>query len=500
MSYEKLVRHFRRIGHFEELNAIVQWDQAVNMQPAAGPRRAEAVAALSRVLHEWISEPIVFDWIQEAQSKKEELDPWQKCNLKEIARRHRHATALPADLVEATTRASNTSEQAWRRLRAENDFASFAPYLETVVARQRECAQGLGQALELDPYDALLDTFEPGMRASIVDLAFAPLRDFIPGFIDEVIEDQARREVVIPQGPFSISAQQTFCRRMMDAAGLDLERARIDESHHPFCGGVPDDVRITNRYREDDFLSGLMGVIHESGHGKYEQGLPTQYLEQPVGKARGMVVHESQSLLLEMQVSRGPHFVEFLAGEIPRFFPDQVKEQPHAYSVSNLQRLQTRVERGLIRVDADEVTYPAHVMVRYDLERALIFGDLKVTELPEAWNEKMKQYLGISTLGNDKDGCLQDVHWPAGAFGYFPLYTLGALVAAQLFHAVQSAYPDLAADLQKGDLRRLDRWLKDKVWSRGSSLDLTEMLTRATGKGLDPQFFIAHLKARYTGS
>jgi carboxypeptidase Taq len=293
--------------------------------------------------------------------------------------------------------------------------------------------------------------------------------------------------------------QRTLAVRLMAASGLDMQRARLDESHHPFCGGVPRDVRITNRYRPEEFLSGLMGVLHEAGHGKYEQGLPGDFADQPVGKARGMVVHESQSLLQEMQVSRGSAFMLFLTAQIRATFPDHVSAEPDAFTPENLHRLQTQVKRSLIRVNADEVTYPGHVMVRYDLERALIAGKLEVSDLPEAWTEKMLHYLGIPTLGNDKDGCLQDVHWPSGAFGYFPLYTLGAIVSAQLFKAARAAHDGLYADLARGDLSRLNQWLLDNIWSKGSSESVTELLVSATGRPLDPSFFIQHLKSRYSG-
>lgn len=496
MSYKNLADHFRRLSQYEELGAIVQWDQAVNMPPAAGPNRASALGALSRLQHDVIADPRVCEWLDRA-SQETDLSNWERANLGEIARLHRRATAVPADLVEETTRTCQLSEQAWRRYRAENDFAGYAPLLKEVVVKSQQVAAALSEALELEPYDALMGAYEPGMRATDVDAAFAPLREFLPAFVEVAVEAQKSRPAVRPKGPFPIELQRKLAIRLMDATGLDMKRARLDESHHPFCGGVPRDVRITNRYQPGEFLSGLMGILHEAGHGKYEQGLPEEFSDQPVGKARGMVVHESQSLLQEMQVSRGRPFVTFLAGQIRESFPDQVAEAPDAFTVDNLYRLQVHVERSLIRVDADEVTYPGHVMVRYDLERDLIAGKLDVMDLPEAWDEKMKLYLGISTLGNDSDGCLQDVHWPSGAFGYFPLYTLGALVAAQLFSAAQTALGSLDDDLARGDLSRLNEWLGANVWTKGSSLPLTELLVSATGRPLDPEVFIRHLESRY---
>jgi carboxypeptidase Taq len=279
--------------------------------------------------------------------------------------------------------------------------------------------------------------------------------------------------------------------------GFDLDQGRLDVSHHPFCGGVPRDVRITTRYDSNDFTTALMGVLHESGHGKYEQGLPERWLHQPVGAARGMVLHESQSLLLEMQVCRSEHFLHFAAPLIREAFERNVAAQPEAFTAENLSVLYARVRRGYIRVDADEVTYPAHVLLRYDLERRLIDGSLGVMDLPEAWNAKMQSLLGLSTLGNDKDGCLQDVHWPSGAFGYFPLYSLGAMVAAQLFARAQKDNVDLWSDLRAGNFERLNAWLSVHVWQQASSLSTDEILTNATGEPLNPRWFVEHLRQRY---
>ena len=496
MSYLKLEHHFRTIANFEEIGAIVNWDQAVNMPEPAGPRRAAAMASLTRLIHDLVADPQLQDWIADAEADST-LDEWQKANLREISRQVIRATALPADLVEATAVACTTSEQAWRRFRSENDFASYAPHLERVVDHQRNCAAALAERLGTSPYDALMDAFEYGVTEEVVVRAFRPLKDFLPGFIDRVIEKQASESIIPLVGPFSVDRQRELALQMMQVAGLDMDRVRIDVSHHPFCAGVRQDVRITNRYREEEFLTGLMGILHEAGHGKYEQNLPERYMDQPVGHALGMAVHESQSLLQEMQVSRGRDFLTYVASKIGGFFPEQARRQPDAFQAENLFRLQTRVRKSLIRVDADEVTYPAHIMLRFDLERELIAGRLEVRDLPEAWNAKMQEYLGLSTAGNDRDGCMQDVHWPSGAFGYFPMYTLGAMVAAQLLHAAQQALGDFSEQLRRGDLTVLNEWLKQNIWSKGRLLEFERLLTAATGEPLNPACFMAHLTSRY---
>ena len=280
---------------------------------------------------------------------------------------------------------------------------------------------------------------------------------------------------------------------LMKRLGFDFEHGRLDISLHPFCGGTPDDVRITTRYDETNFTRALMGVLHETGHALYEAGLPRRWLGQPVGEARGIAVHESQSLIVEMQSCRSPAFVRFLAGELRRTFGDDP-----AFAPDNLVRLYNRVEPGFIRVDADEATYPLHVILRHRLERHLIAGDLAVRDLPAAWNEGMRELLGL-TPPDDRMGCLQDIHWPVGAFGYFPCYTLGALLAAQLFRAAEAAIPDLDSAIGRGDFAPLLAWLREKVHGQGAKPGFEELVRQATGGPLAIEPFLEHLRERYLG-
>jgi len=498
-AYEQLAGHFRRIGQLGEIEAVVEWDQAVNMPAAAGPARAAAVANLAFMRHELLVQPRVADWIENAKAQRD-LGTWELANLQEAERLFLRARAIPAALVEASAVADKTCEQAWRRYRGENNFTDFAPYLEKVVALKREVAQALADTLGVDPYDALVDEYEPGASRATIDSVFVPLREFLPSFAEEVIERQRGTKIVQPTGPFSVPDQRALGLRLMAASGFDTNRGRLDVSHHPFCGGVPGDVRITTRYDEQDFTSGLMGVLHEAGHGKYEQGLPQQWEHQPVGAARGMVLHESQSLLQEMQVCRSPEFLEFAAPLFRRAFAVRAESEPAAFSLANLQALYLRVKPSLIRVDADEVTYPAHVILRYEIERDLIDGSLCVSELPEVWDAGMKSLLGLNTAGDDKNGCMQDVHWPSGAFGYFPLYTLGAVAAAQLYSSAKAASPQIPEAIRQGDFAPLNAWLAANVWSRASSVSTQQLLVDATGSELAPTCFIEHLKNRYLGS
>ena len=295
MSYQNLQDHFRRIGQFNELAAIVEWDQAVNMPASAGPARAQSIAGLSRLTHDLLLEPRLPEWISIAE-KDTGLSFWQQANVREMKRQQKRASALSSELVESSAQTSKESEQAWRRYRSENDFKSYLPYLKKMIAARREESVALGEALNLSPYDALLDGYEPGVRTKTLDEAFAQLKEFLPGFTNEVIDRQGQSPHIAFEGPFPIEQQKALGNSLLTMCGLDMERARLDVSHHPFCGGVPRDVRITTRYSESDYSSALMGVLHEGGHGKYEQGLPVDWQHQPVGEARGMIAHESQSL------------------------------------------------------------------------------------------------------------------------------------------------------------------------------------------------------------
>ena len=496
-AYPALESHHRRIAHLSHAEAMLSWDEATMMPSGGGDARGDALASLRGAIHERSTEARLGELLAKAESDAGALDEWQAANLREMKRLWTRATALPQELVERASRAETRSGQAWRTLRAKNDWTSFRPFLEEVVAIKREVAAVLGEKLGLGAYDALLDGYEPGARSEDAQRLFVRLREFLPGFIEQVMDRQKADVVHVPVGPFSIERQRWLGAELMKRLGFDFSRGRLDVSHHPFCGGVPQDVRITTRYHTSDFSRSLMGVIHETGHAKYEQNLPARFIDQPVGMARGMAVHESQSLLHEMQLSRGRAFLALAAPLVREAFPEAAAAQPAAFTPENLGRLATRVRPSLIRVDADEATYPCHIIVRFEIEKPLIERSLEVKDIPDAWDAGMKALLGLSTAGDYTDGCMQDVHWPEGALGYFPTYTLGALVAAQLFAAARRALPDLDARVERGEFDALDGWLRENVWSLGSRYETSELVRRATGEPLGTAAFEAHLARRY---
>lgn len=490
-AYQELEARFARHAAIGEAASMLHWDMSAMMPAGGSGARAEQLAALNRVCHDIMTASETGDLI--AKAGEGSLDAWQAANLREMRRAWGHATALDGALVEAKVRICAASEMAWRVARPASDFAAMKPHLEAVLRLTREIGQAKGERLSCSPYDALLDEYEPGGRAARIDPVFDDLAAFLPAFIPRALESQAARPAPLPlKGPFPVTIQRELALRLMQALGFEFDHGRLDTSLHPFCGGVPDDVRITTRYDENDFSRTLMGVLHETGHALYERGLPVAWRRQPVGHARGMSVHESQSLLVEMQVCRGRPFLEFAA---PLFRASFGQDGP-TWSAENLHRRAIRVERSLIRVDADEATYPAHVILRYRLERALIAGDLAVADLPGAWNDGMKALLGV-TPPDDRHGCLQDIHWYDGAWGYFPTYTMGAMTAAQLFDAASRALPELSDAVRRGDFAPLVGWLRREVHSRASLLETDELLTAATGRPLDPAVFKAHLERRY---
>lgn len=491
-AYQELEARHRRMSAIGGALSILGWDQSVIMPRGAAQSRAEQVSALSLIIHEMQTAPDMEDLIAGAESDQD-LDEWQQANVREIRHDWLHANAVPADLVDRKIMASSACEMTWRTARAENDFAALAPQLTELLDITREVAAVKAEAFGCAPYDALLDSFDPGRKSADIDVMFKDLMSFLPDLLDQVLETQAAAPPIVqPEGPFSIQAQEALGRKVMELFQFDFDHGRLDVSLHPFSGGTPDDSRITTRYAEEDFTQSLMAVVHETGHAQYERGLPKAWRGQPVGQSRGMALHESQSLLFEMLAARSPEFIGYISPTLREMFDGTGP----AWEDDNLVRLYHKVERGLIRVDADELTYPLHVILRYRLEKAMIAGDLAVRDLPEAWNEGMRALVGV-VPDNDADGCLQDIHWPGGSFGYFPTYTLGALGASQIFAAAKSQDDSIMTGIAKGDFSSLLTWLRANIHGHASSLMPDQLIEQATGAPLGTAAFKAHLEARY---
>jgi carboxypeptidase Taq len=492
MSFAKLDDLGHRLQALEHALAILGADEATHMAVGGGEARAEAMSALAGMYHRQATVPEIGDWIAAAEA--ETLNREQSAALREFKRQYINMTCLPSEFVERQTRARMRSEQLWRDLRARNDWAGFLPALEGVVALVREEAALRAAVLKLDPYDALMEQYDPGNRAADIAPVFAELKSFLKEFVPEALDGQAERHgarALKPlSGSYPVDRQRELGLAMMGAVGFDFTRGSLSVSHHPFCGGVPTDVRITTRYKTSDFLSSLMGVLHETGHALYEQNLPTQWAHWPLGRARGMAVHESQSLFVEKQIGRNPAFWRWALPVVERHLGE-------VFSLDDILPHVHKVERGLIRVDADEVTYPLHVILRFELEQDLVAGRLEVADIPEAWDAKMHDYLDLSTIDTPGDGPMQDVHWPSGTFGYFPSYTLGAMMAAQQWAVIAEEFPAIETELANGKFDTVNEWRRAKVWSQGSLHSTPELLKLATGEPLNAAHFTAHLRKRY---
>ncbi|MFL2782602.1 MAG: carboxypeptidase M32 [Rhodospirillales bacterium] len=493
-SYIELEKHFSRLLALREAAGLLHWDASTMMPKGinSSNARSEQISAIATICHEIINDNKVSDLLDEAEDSSN-LTIWQTSNLREMRHIWTHETAIPKDLIEALTKASMNCETQWRISKVDSDYKSIKPYLNEVLKLVKHSALAKSEVLNCTPYEALMDQHTPGLRETTINPLFKDFEDFLPNFLKAVLEKQASEpQVDKPKGPFPIKQQKELGHSFMKMLGFDFTEGRLDVSLHPFSGGTPDDLRITTRYDLNDFTSSLMGVLHETGHALYEKNLPKDWRRQPVGLARGMDIHESQSLLIEMQACRSREFLSYAVPLMKRAFNFNGPE----WNTENIYRLYTKVQPSLIRVDADEVTYPAHVILRYNIEKSLISDKITLNDLPEMWNENMKKMLGI-TPTNHELGCLQDIHWFDGAWGYFPSYTLGAMNAAQLFNSAVRENTSILPSIKRGDFGPLYDWLIENIHGLGSLYETPELLERATGQPLNAEIFKQHLISRY---
>src|SRR5688572_1507386 len=491
-TYKQLEQEFRRLHAFRGALSLLRWDSAVMMPRGSADVRGDQLAALETEHHALLTAPRITRLLDRAQANTQGLADWQIANLREMRRQRDHAIATPASLVSRLTKACARAEANWLEARRQGKFELLAPHLEEVVHLVRDKAALLGQALNLAPYDALVDEFSPGITTADIDSMFKSLGRRLPSLIRETIALQEGRPMLPLNGKFPASKQRALAVEIMKAVGFPFDRGRLDESEHPFTEGVPGDVRVTTRFDPAEPFSGLLGALHETGHAMYDVGLPPEFLDQPVGRDRGMALEESQSLLMEMIVCRSRGFVTYLRPLLEKHFGVSGPE----WSEENLYAHLTRVKRGPIRVDADELTYSLHIQLRYELENQLLDGKLAVRNLRDAWNAGMEQRLSVKPR-NDLEGVLQDVHWAVGSFGYFPSYALGAVMAAQFYESLRTAVPDVDAQIARGDFGGLMGWLRQHVHSLGASVSAQDLMKLSTGKPLSAAAALRYLESKY---
>ncbi len=497
-AYQQLVLIFTNVLTLTEIEDYLEWDGRV-MMPAQGHHaRGRHDSTLKRAINAQLNDPRVGELIEQALGETK-AGTWEHANVLQMRRRWQLEASVPANLVGRRAEAISTCVAVWRDARAADDFASLAPHLQTVFDLTREVAQARAERLGCGPYDALMLEYQPGIKEEDLVHIFDRLEGVLPDLVQQIVARQQQGKPPVPfAGTFSDEVQRTMALNAVRTMGFDLTRGRLDLfTGHPFCVGGRQDTRLTSWLNGRDPTKSLIAAMHEAGHGLYAQGLPDQWDYQPVGQPSGMGTHETQSLFWERCVGRTDAFAEWMSSTLRIVNPPLQDDE--TCSTDNIARHLRHVQPGLIRVHADEVCYPAHVSLRFNLERSLLSRELQVTDLPHAWNEGMQRLLGI-TPSNNKDGCMQDVHWPSGLAGYFPTYTLGAIGAAQLYRTALRACDMRQADVWPNGAPPLLNWLRTNVHTHGSFYGMNDMLERATGSKLDPEGYVDYLRDRYLNS
>lgn len=494
-SVQELVERCREGRLLASTAAILGWDQETMMPEGGLEHRARQMAQLARMEHQLSTDPRIGELLAKAEAEVAKLDATDpdRVNVRELRRDYDRATKLPAKLVEELASVASIAQHEWAEARKASDFARFRPWLTRIVELNRQKADCFGwDRTNGERWDALADSFEPGCTARDVSAVFGPLRTRLQALIGSLAGAKRKPSSAFNDYELDIDAQERCVKAFCEAIGFDFKRGRLDRSTHPFCGGSHcNDVRLTCRYNSKALLDGLGSGMHESGHGMYEQGLLPEWIGTPMGEAVSLSIHESQSRLWENQVGRSLEFWKWGVGQLPRYFGDRAKglTAEAIYEASNI------VEPGFIRVDADETTYNMHVMVRFELERAMISGDLDLGDLPGEWNRMYKEYLGV-TVPDDRRGCLQDVHWSGGMIGYFPTYTLGTLHAAQYFDKACADIPGLEQGFARGEFKPLLNWLRTNIHRHGRTWLSGDLCRVVTGKPLSADPFMRHLERK----
>ncbi len=492
-AYSELLGRVREGALLESCASLLGWDERTYMPHHGSAHRADQIALLARLSHETLTNPVIGELLAavEASPLVRDKDSDAAANVREIRRHYDRGVKLPKELVEEIARVTTRAQQVWQEARQANDFTAFQPWLEKVVALLRQKAQAIGY--QRVPYDALLDEYEPGATTAEITTLFAALRSELVPLISAIIGSGRKPRRDLLQGEYPIDQQQRFGREAAAAIGFDFDAGRLDVTTHPFCSGIgPGDCRITTRYNPRHFNESFFGILHEAGHGIYEQGLPAEHFGTPLGTCASLGIHESQSRLWENQVGRSRPFWEHFFPRAQQTFPTALGD----VSLDDFLFAINDVRASFIRVEADEATYNMHIILRFELEQALISGDLKPADVPGVWNEKFKQLFNL-TPPTDAQGCLQDIHWSMGGIGYFPTYTLGNLYAAQFMEQARRDIPGLDGEFRAGRFRGLKTWLNDKIHRAGQRYRAGELCQRVTGQPLSHQPLMAYLRSKY---
>lgn len=492
-AYAELITTLKEIALLGSTNAILGWDERTQLPPKGTHFRAMQSSLLSRMTHEMFTSKRVGELLETVEHSDLVKDPQSDpaANVRETRRSYDRAVKLPAKLVEEITSVAVHAQQAWVESRKKSDFATFAPWLSKTLDLQREVAKCVGYATG-NPYDALLDEYEPGETAANLDRVFASLRGPLVDLVGRIASSSKKAPVEILERKYPAAAQETLAREAAAKVGFDFEAGRLDTSVHPFCSGIgPGDTRMTTRYDENYFGDAFFGVLHETGHGLYDQGVPEEHFGTPLGGFVSLGIHESQSRMWENLVARSRSFWQHFMPRARELFGDTLKDvtdDAWYFAIND-------VRPSFIRTESDEATYNLHILLRFEIEQAMLKGEIKVMDIPAAWNEKMKKYLGL-TPPDDAKGCLQDIHWSGGAIGYFPTYTLGNLYAAQFFEQARKDLGDLDAMFAGGDFAPLLGWLRKNVHTHGKRYTAPQLVKKITARELSSQPLLDHLNRK----
>ena len=491
-DYDALADRLKEKSRLGAVMGILHWDQEVIMPKGGAGSRARQLAAMASVLHEKSTDPEIGDLLDRLLDCPEaQFNHFEWCNIHEAKRDYDLDTKVPKELVRELAELSSNGHAVWAQARENDRFEDFAPTLKRLVELKTQWARCV--APEKAAYDANIDLFERDATMEKIEPLFASLKTELIPLIRDIVENGREVPASFLAGTFPLDRQERLGRRISEAMGFDFEKGRMDVSVHPFSGGGDfTDVRITTRYREDNFVESLFAVIHETGHGLYEQGRAREWQDLPVSESLTMGIHESQSLFWERMIAQGKPFLRHFLPLLQQTFPQQL----NGVSADGLYGAINRVQPSLIRVEADEVTYPLHVILRFEIEQGLFDGSLAVDDLPGVWNGKMEEYLGVRPP-TDREGVLQDVHWSGGAFGYFPSYTLGAMYACQFYRALKNSVPDIERSIAEGNLIPVKEWLNRNIHSRGKLYPAEELCRQVTGETLNPDHFVGYLKTKY---
>ncbi|MEW6411280.1 MAG: carboxypeptidase M32 [Candidatus Zixiibacteriota bacterium] len=495
-AYTELKKRMKEIATISSTAGVLHWDQESYMPKKADDHRAEQLAQLDRLSHEWFTDPKIGDLISAVETSNLVKDPESEAavNVREWRRLYDRETKLPVEFVEEFSRATSKGIGIWAEARKRSDFASFRPQLEKIVELCRRKADLIGYKTEI--YDALLDEFEPGAKSADVETAFAGLRTDLVELIAKIKDAPRKPDIGIVKRPYDVSKQRVFAEILAAAIGYDFNAGRIDETVHPCCNGLgPNDTRILMRYYPNDVSEGITGTTHEAGHALYEMSHSDRtHWGTPMAETPSLAIHESQSRTWENIVGRSREFWSYFFPQLQRVFHDEL----HGVSLDQFYGAMNWVSPSYIRVEADEATYNLHIMLRFELERAIIKGELKVADIPGEWNKRFKEYFGID-VDKDSNGCLQDVHWAHGALGYFPTYALGNLYAAQFWMQAKKDLPGIMEDFARGEFSRLLQWLSKNIHQQGFKYYSNDLCKKVTGQPLSHKPLLDYLYEKYEG-